>query len=58
MSTREKPRKTLDGEEKMMRRRKDLIRVFTFNRWCFIYKRVLLGLRAIAQPINVSYNRS
>jgi hypothetical protein len=58
MSTREKLRKTLDGKEKVMRRRKNLIRVFTFTRWCFIYKRILLGLRATAQPINIFYSRS
>jgi hypothetical protein len=48
---RRKPRQTLDEKEKTMRRRMSLFRVFTFNRWCFIYKHVLLGPRATAQPI-------
>jgi hypothetical protein len=46
MRTKEKPRKTLDEEEKTRRRRKNLIRVFTFTRWCFIYKHILLGPHA------------
>jgi hypothetical protein len=58
MRTKEKPRKTLDEEEKTRRRRRNLIRVFTFTRWCFIYKHVLLGPRATAQPIKIFYNSS
>jgi hypothetical protein len=44
--------------EKMMRRRRNLIRVFTLDRGCFIYKHVLSGPRAKTRPVNIFYNRS
>jgi hypothetical protein len=44
--------------EKMMQRRRNLIRVFTLAKECFIYKHVLSGPHAIARPINKFYNRS
>jgi hypothetical protein len=40
----------------MMRRRRNLIRVFTLARRCFIYKQVLPGPRAKARPVNIFYN--
>jgi hypothetical protein len=49
---REKPQKTLDEEEKERQRRKNLIRVFTPTRGCFIYKHKLLGLSAKTRPVN------
>jgi hypothetical protein len=52
MGAREKLRKTLDEEEKVRRRRKNLIRVFTPTRGCFIYKHIFLGLSAETRPIN------
>jgi hypothetical protein len=58
MRTREKPSENPKWREKMMQRRKNVIRVFTYTRWCFIYKHVLLGPRATAQPINIFYSRS
>jgi hypothetical protein len=42
--------------EKMMRRRRNLIRVFTLARRFFIYKHVLSGPRAKARPVNIFYN--
>jgi hypothetical protein len=39
-----------------MRRRRNLIRVFTLARRCFIYKHVLSGPRAKARPVNIFYN--
>jgi hypothetical protein len=44
--------------EKMMRRRRSLIRVFTLARGRFIYKHVLSGPRAKVRPINIFYSRS
>jgi hypothetical protein len=58
MWTKEKARKTLDGGEKMMRRRRNLIRVFTLARRCLIYKHIFSGPRATARPVNIFYNRS
>jgi hypothetical protein len=40
----------------MMRWRRNLIRVFTLARRCFIYKHVLSGPRAKARPVNIFYN--
>jgi hypothetical protein len=45
-------------EEKMMRRRRNWIRVFTLDRGCFIYKHVLSGPRVKTRPVNIFYNRS
>jgi hypothetical protein len=58
MSTTEKPRKNPRWRKKMMRRRTNLIRVFTFTIWCFIYKHILLGPHVTAQPINIFCSRS
>jgi hypothetical protein len=44
--------------EKMMRRRRNVIRVFYLNQRCFIYKHVLLGPRVTAKPVNVFYSKS
>jgi hypothetical protein len=52
MGAREKLWKTLDAEEKERRRRKNLIRVFTPIRGCFIYKHILLGFIAETRPVN------
>jgi hypothetical protein len=40
----------------MMRRRRNLIRVFTLAKRCFIYKHVLPGPCAKARPVNIFYN--
>jgi hypothetical protein len=58
MSTTENPRKNPRWRKKMMRRRRSLIRVFTLISRRFIYKHVLLGVRATAKPANIIYNRS
>jgi hypothetical protein len=52
-----KLRKNPRWRKKMMRRRRRLIRVFTLISRCFIYKHILLGLRATAKPVNIIYNR-
>jgi hypothetical protein len=41
----------------MMRRRRNLIRVFILAKRCFIYKHVLSGPRTKARPVNIFYNR-
>jgi hypothetical protein len=43
--------------EKMMRWRRNWIRVFTLTRRCFIYKHGLAGPRVKIRPVNIFYNK-